>query len=370
MVQSLAFVGKTGYLASAGSDGVAYQWDVRDALAKASSVPKELGQGVLGHGAITGQWSKRFPMPSPVASVAFAPDGGTLAVGIRDQVRLLAWPTGTLRANLTTDPGRVMGLTYAADGKALAVCGEYWDGKAKPVQLWDTTTNKQLWVGTHKGRGPLTLCFSRDQQTLYSAGTGVRRWKVATGTSLPPLSLDPAYATAVALSPDGKRLAVAGYSTEVLILDPDEPRGARVVTATKTPHDGQWHVYAVVYSPDGKWLATGARDGTIRLWDTTDYKQRCEWRAGLGDSRGVAFLAFAPRGDILAVAGGPIESGLLTHVELYETQAGKLLGRLWGTGPRVAWSPDGRWLATAEANAPTPEKHHVLLWDIPKLLGR
>lgn len=369
-VLSLAFVGNTGYLASAGGDGVAYLWDIRAALAKAAPVPNDLGVGVLGHGSTTGQWAKRLPVASHVSSVAFAPDGQTLAVGGRDRVALFAWPSGQPRTNFATDPGRVLGLTYSANGKYLAVAGEYWDGQAKPVQLWDTATNKPLWVGKNTGRGPQTLCFSPDLQTLYSAGQGVRRWDVANGAAQEPWPLAPAYATAVALAPDGKRLAIAGDSTEVLILDPAAPRGARVVTASPSPHDGHLHVYAVAYSPDGQWLATGARDGTVRVWDTTDYTLRREWQAGAPESRGIACLAFAPRGDIVAVAGGPIESGLLRHVELYETQTGKLLGRLHATGPRIAWSPDGRWLATPEYFENKRDNHHVLLWAVPRLLGR
>src|ERR1044072_1332961 len=70
----------------------------------------------------------------------------------------------------------------------------------------------------------------------------------------------------VAVSPDGKQLATAGFDSTVKLWEIATGKN----TATLTGHTGP--VYCVAYRPDGKALASSSADKTIRLWNLADHK--------------------------------------------------------------------------------------------------
>jgi WD40 repeat protein len=109
-------------------------------------------------------------------------------------------------------------------------------------------------------------------------------------------------------------------------------------------------VTAVAFSPDGKTLATGSLDETIKLWDTATGSEFRTFRAGL-----VIAVAFSVDGKTLASGGGD------KSVTLWEVSTGAKLRTFAGHSSHVfsvAFSPDGKTLASCGADGT------VKRWDI------
>jgi dipeptidyl aminopeptidase/acylaminoacyl peptidase len=99
-------------------------------------------------------------------------------------------------------------------------------------------------------------------------------------------------------------------------------------------------VFSVAYSPDGKLLAAGSWDGSVRLWEVATGK---EVRQFVGHKGWVSAVAFAPDGQTLATGGKDRD------VHLWEAATGKPLRQLTGHQDRIAavvFSPDGKSLAS------------------------
>jgi WD40 repeat protein len=140
----------------------------------------------------------------------------------------------------------------------------------------------------------------------------------------------------------------------------------------KTLHGHIDRVAAVAYSPDSKTIASGAIDGTVKLWDSESGRQ-ASTISGLGGS--VSTLALTPNGDTVAVGtSGPQESGSSAEIRLYSTRTGKLTGVLRHPSAagvsQLAFSPDGKSLAgtvTIAASSPGGVKTGaVVLWDVAR----
>jgi len=296
--------------------------------------------------------------PDWVASVAFAPDGKTLAAGSYGVVKLLDVAEKQEIAALPEPAGFVKAVRFSADGKTL-VTGSY-----QSLLVWDVASRKV--VHRLKGhRGYVTsVAFSPDEKTLVSASDdeSVRLWDAASGEPRESFKEISQPALAVAFSPDGEFVAVAmGDATR-----PTKKGSARLFDRAGHPqfnlegHDRV--VSAVAFAPDGSTLATGSADESIKLWNVSSGKEIAELE---GHSRPVNSLAFLADGKwLFSVCGGRAVGG--NELKLWDLSSQKDVATVPAhEAPinQLALSPDGKYLATASLDKT------VKVWEVAAILA-
>ncbi len=279
-----------------------------------------------------------------VRSVAFAPDGKTLATGSWDRtVKLWDAATGAEQRTLGGYPDRVYDVAFAPDGKHVVA-----SGVADEATVWEAATGKVRHTLRHGGFVIRAARFTADARWLLTGGYDgtIRLWNAESGERRCTVrSLGGVHGFAFA--PATGTAAVRGFDRSIRLLDLNiqplaekdleqiralfvkldddsyevrevasrellafgfraEPELRRAMTESPsaevrirarrvraellsgprtvlTGHDGP--VEGLAFSPDGKLLASGSKDGTVRLWDVAARKELARFASDDGVGR-------------------------------------------------------------------------------------
>jgi WD40 repeat protein len=289
---------------------------------------------------------------TPVWSLAFSPNGQTLASGDASGTILLhdvPWGQAVSQPLIGHQSREVRSLAFSPDGKVLVSAGS--DGT---LMLWDVNTGMALGspLTGHSG-SVLSVAFSPDGKMLASGGSDktIRLWDVAEHHPIdPPLTGHTAAVQSVAFSPDGTMLASGGSDKTIRLWDITDER--RHTDPPLTGHLAP--VQSVAFSPSGKMLASGSSDKTIILWDVAERQPIGSPLAGHSGS--VQSVAFSPDGKTLA-SGSADKTIRLWDVATRAPRDMPLTGYTERV-LRVAFSQDGTSLASGHADGA------VILWNV------
>ncbi|MFO0624058.1 MAG: AAA family ATPase [Polyangiales bacterium] len=187
-------------------------------------------------------------------------------------MRLWSVEDGNVRATLQGHERGVMSVAFSPDGRTIA--SGSLDGT---VFLWSVEDGSvRVTLQRHEG-GVRSVAFSPDGRTLASGsqdGT-VLLWSVEDGSVRATLRGHDRRVMSVAFSPDGRTIASGSGDGTVRLLSVED--GSVRVTLQGHERGGQ----SVAFSPDGRTLASGSGDGTVRLWKSSEYASIANFRDGV-----------------------------------------------------------------------------------------
>jgi serine/threonine protein kinase/WD40 repeat protein len=287
-----------------------------------------------------------FPVhPMSLRCVAFSPDSRRLAAaGTAALVSVLDLAGSRPAQNYTDSPGTVYSVAIRHDGMVASAGMD-------AVELWDPVSFEKKWrYVLAPAPSVYWIAFSPDGSRLYVASHAdmLSVLDAATGKQLRSISGLGKTLDGLAVSPDGRLLALCQKSDQEKLS----------VRSADDLHE-LWHAPSftercAAFSPDGKWIATGDRDGAVSLWEVAaEGRVRRKMR---GHAATVTGVNFHPDGSRLVSCSfdGSVK------VWDWKTDTDLLTLPLPGGGQawHVAWSPDGSTIAAAG------EQGMVTVWRV------
>lgn len=247
-------------------------------------------------------------------ALAWSPVGNLIAIGRFQTVELVRSIDRRLVTRLEGFPGKVTDLEFSADGKFLAVASGI-AGLVGHASLWDTETGQKKQE------------FQGHRDILY----------------------------AVALRPDGRQLATAGYDRSILLWDIASGRTVRTLEG----HNGA--VYSLAFHPEQPVLASASADETVKVWHVDQGLRLDTLGQPLAEQYSVLF---SPDGQYIIAAGADHRIRIWQLLSMEKPRINPLVHARFAHEAgitQLALTSDGRTLVSMS------EDRLIKTWALPAL---
>lgn len=292
----------------------------------------------------------QFGHTRKVQSIAFSPDGKTIATSSADQ-SIMLWDKSTsdiLRVLVKNPRAARFGFTsiaYSKDGRLLAAVRE------NEIFLWEVATGKELRAFSGHEKLILSLAFNKDGTLLASGGSDktIRVWRVDTGKQIACLNGHTSAVCAVEFDADGVTLR-SGCRDHIFktwsALDGKE------ISSVQCQGDAKRFGRPVILSRNGSIAATTDADN-VYIYDIAAGSELRKIHSQSGFSK---TLALSPNGKYLANCAH-------NAFQIWDTSSGKYLvappSSILNSHVLLAFSTDNQTLACEDSHGV------ITLWDVP-----
>ncbi len=284
----------------------------------------------------TGKLKQRKKFRAAMCSLAYSPDGATLAAGLYGRGEVVLFEAATLeekaalpaRANVKVSRFTSVSLAgFSPDGRLL-VGGCFIDGiplQEQGLLIWDLSGTKSprrlptasfltAFALAPDGKALASSCTNLQ----YGGGSAIDLWDVASGRRLHQLPGHDTPVDQLAVSPDGKILASSDYKPALRLWDTATGKPLRSLAG--------WDEFGSAclrFSADGRRLVSVSRKGKLQMWEVATGKELCRFAIdspgdGVYPGYRVAFLGDGKR--LAAVA-----MMISVHLSIWDATTGKQL---------------------------------------------
>ena len=295
----------------------------------------------------TGKAQKVFKCPEGVTCASFSPNGRKIAVGLMD-CRVVLWDVKNEKIEDEIYGMGGNGVVFGPNGdRIIADSYEHfslyiWDIKRK----WVTDT---LYVGPRRAYAT-SIAISPDG-TMIAAGSynynAVQIFKKEEGEDIwsecySKLQEENSPVSAVAFSPDGKTLVYGMLDNSIKRFNYDDAK------ETVVREESLSSISSITINPDETRVAIGLQDNTIRVWDLSSLSEIMVIRGNNGIHNS---LIYSPDGKMLASCSDD------NSIIVWDAKTFNKLHELKGDASHIAFSPDSRLIAASD-------NKRIIVWDI------
>lgn len=285
-----------------------------------------------------------------VHHLEFSPDGSTIASGAGDSIEF--WDVSSGKELICID-GFSFPIFFSPDGKT--VISRSNDGT---IKLWDSGSGKVLrsLSRCRNDEYAASCCFSADGTKIATGSEygAIKLWSRTSGLAQGSVAVDYANMDTLAFSMDGNWLAFGTHlgpnrsasqaSGDIHLCNARSGKELRIISG----HEDL--ILSLGFNPDGKLIASGSQDATMKLWDVASGRNLGVFK---GHSDDVNSVAFSPNGTAI-VTGSADNTARVWNLKTRET-VHTLIGHKHEV-KQVCFSPNGKTVASADDET-------VKLWD-------